>query len=107
MFEGIKKFFTKQVEVEIEDNDYDLLGEEEWEDEVAVDKIKAKHPGWYLVKALDFSYRDMEDMEQWCVDNCFEEYELVGWNSGCSYVVGVIFKAQTDAVLFKLQYSGV
>ena len=45
MFDRIKKMFAKEVKVELAYDEDDLLNEEEWEDDIAVEKIKAKHPG--------------------------------------------------------------
>jgi hypothetical protein len=100
---------TQAVQTEDEDLDYDeFVGEDEWEDYVAVNDILKKYPpDWYLVKAVNFTYGTMADMKQWCIDNCNSKYEHVGWDSGCSYTVGVIFESHMDAILFKLTWSGI
>src|SRR5476651_1915609 len=109
----IKKIWSKttenKMETEIQTDDEleydDLIGEDEWEDYVAVNDILKKYPSdWYLVKAVDFTYGTMDEMKQWCLDNCNDKYEHVGWDSGCSYTVGVIFESHMDAILFKLTW---
>jgi hypothetical protein len=112
----LKKIWSKNKEKEmttmtsITEDDYDdeLLGEDEWEDYVALNDILKKYPpDWYLVKAVNFTYGTMNEMKQWCIDNCQGKYDNVGWDSGCSYTVGVIFESHTEAILFKLTWSGV
>lgn len=110
MLDALKNLFTSNSEVEVEEDDEfdfdEFGGEDEWEDREAIEKIKAKYPGWFIVKAVDFTYGTMAEMKQWCVDNTTDEYAHVGWYSGCSYTVGVTFKSHVDAILFKLTWSG-
>jgi hypothetical protein len=85
----------------------EMLEDDEWEDNYAVADILKKYPeSWKLVKAVNFTYGTMDDMKQWCKDNTTAAYAHVGWESGCSYTVGVIFESHIDAILFKLTWSG-
>lgn len=86
-----------------EDDDVEgFLGDDDWEDSGAIEKIKAQHPGWLVVKVTNFTENTLSDVKSWCANNCMDEYEHVGWYSSCSYTVGVAFKTPTDAIMFKL-----
>lgn len=92
--------------VTIEDDDYDdFVGEDDWEDEQAAADILDKHPGWFLVKIVNFTQKKMETIQEWCNDHCTDPWERVGWYSGCSYTVGVILQGHVDAVLFRLTWG--
>jgi hypothetical protein len=95
------------TEPELDNEDYDdFVGEDEWEDGLAIDTIKAKHPDhWVVVKVINFTAQTLADVKEWCINNCSHPYEHVGWDSGCSYTVGVIFSNHTDAVMFKLVWG--
>lgn len=88
-----------------DDYDYELLNEDEWEDHPGYQRIKAAMPpGWYIVKLINFSWRDMAEMDQWCADNCRAAYKRVGFTSGCSTKVAVQFEDLVDATYFKLRW---
>jgi len=83
----------------------DLLGEEEWEDNPAAQKLYAAMPkGWVMVKCVNFSFRSMSEMESWLKAECRAKYEKVGFRSGCSYNVAVQFEDIVDATMFKLRW---
>jgi len=112
MFQALKNLLgKKEVKLETKNDELefdDFVGEDEWEDGYAIAEIRKKYPpNWMLVKCYDFTYGTMADMKQWCIDNCVSQYAHVGWDSGCSYTVGVIFESHVDAVLFKLTWNGI
>jgi hypothetical protein len=82
-----------------------LFEEDDWEDADFAPKINNKFPGWYLVKMIGFSSATMTPVEEWCRENVtLGRWEKVGWESGCSYSVGVVFEKPRDAMLFKLRW---
>jgi len=90
---------------EDEDYPYGLLREDLWEDQPGYQKILAKLPkGWLIVKLINFNWRDMSEMRQWCKDNCRASYKEVGFTSGCSTKVAVQFEDLVDATYFKLRW---
>jgi hypothetical protein len=94
-------------EPELNDEDYDdFVGEDEWEDGPTIDRIKANYPdSWVVVKVINFTNNTLSDVKDWCLNNCMANYAHIGWDSGCSYTVGVIFESHTDAVMFKLTWG--
>lgn len=81
----------------------DFIGDEDWEDEVQLQDIVSRYPeGWHPVKVVNFTEHTLRDVKQWCTDNCSNEWDQIGWYSGCSYIVGAIFESHCDAVMFKL-----
>jgi hypothetical protein len=88
------------------DDEYDdFVGDDDWEDIEAAEDVKAKYPGWFLVKMTNFTSTKYEEIKEWCETNCTGSWERVGWYSGCSYTVGVILEDHVDAVLFRLTWE--
>lgn len=86
-------------------DDYDLLGEDEWEDNPAAQKLYAEMPkGWVMVKCVNFTFRSMKEMETWLKAECRARFKQVGFRSGCSYNVAVQFEDIVDATMFKLRW---
>jgi hypothetical protein len=85
--------------------DDELLGEDDWEDQLQLNTLLKKYPSdWYIVKMVDFNHVTMAEIDDWLSDNMYHKYERVGWHSGCSYSVGVIFENAKDAIFFKLRW---
>ena len=83
----------------------ELWDEDDWEDADFQESINAKYPGWYLVKLPSFTRHTFDQIDPWLVDGVkFGQYSKVGWDSGCSYSVGVIFESPRDAMMFKLRW---
>jgi hypothetical protein len=88
------------------DNDDDFLGDDEWEDIAQLRHITSNYPSdWKVVKVSDFNSETMVDMKEWCSAMCVHKYDHIGWDSGCSYTVGVIFESISDAVIFRLTWG--
>ena len=82
-----------------------LFEDDDWEDEDFEHTINDKFPGWYLVKMLDFKSSTFAPVEEWCRENVsLGEWNKVGWSTGCSYSVGVVFSHPRDAMMFKLRW---
>jgi hypothetical protein len=82
-----------------------LFEDDEWEDGDFVSTINDKFPSWYLVKMLGFTWRTFEPIEEWCQENTKHgQWQKVGWETGCSYSVGVVFESPKDAMMFKLRW---
>lgn len=82
-----------------------IYDEDDWEDQDFVESIHNKFPNWYLVKMLGFNASTMTPVEEWCNANVkFGSFKKVGWDSGCSYSVGVVFESSKDAMMFKLRW---
>lgn len=84
-----------------------LVGNDRWEDVAAAQRIMAALPGWKLIRIIRAaSYgQTLIEMEEFCRENCRDEWKRVGWSSGCSSTVGMAFKDTVDAVLFRLRFS--
>lgn len=83
----------------------EIFYEDDWEDADFQPTIASKYPGWYLVKLPNFTQRTFDQVDPWLVDNVkFGQYSKVGWDSGCSYSVGVVFELSRDAMMFKLRW---
>lgn len=92
--------------VSAEPSDYsEIFDEDDWEDGDFQPSINAKYPGWYLVKLPSFTRHTFSKVDPWLVDSVkFGQYSKVGWDSGCSYSVGVVFESPRDAMMFKLRW---
>lgn len=101
---------TNQIDDDDDDYDYDddygdLLSEDEWDNSPAAQKIIAAMPkGWVMVKAVNFTNRSLQGMDDWLKANCRGQYEKVGFVSGCSTNVAVQFEDYVDATMFKLRW---
>lgn len=83
----------------------EIWDEDDWEDGDFQPSIAAKYPGWYLVKLPGFTQRTFDQVDPWLVESVkFGAYSKVGWDSGCSYSVGVVFESPRDAMMFKLRW---
>ena len=93
-------------EPEYNDSDLDALwDDDDWEDADFEKTINAKYPNWYLVKLPAFNALTIKTIEPWLDDNVkYGKFEKVGWSSGCSYSVGVVFESGKDAMMFKLRW---
>ena len=85
-------------------DDYDeLVGTDEWEDQEAYSEIMERMPnGWYMIKVSNFNSKKLQEIDEWCSENCRAEYKRIGWSSGCAYTVAVQFSESCDAVYFRL-----
>jgi hypothetical protein len=81
-----------------------LWDEDDWEDGDFESSINAKYPGWFLVKMPGFTQKTFDQVDPWLVENTGHLYSKVGWDSGCSTSVGVVFQSTRDAMLFKLRW---
>lgn len=83
----------------------EIFDEDDWEDRDFQPSINDKYPGWYLVKLPSFTRATFNTIDPWLVDSVkFGAYSKVGWDSGCSYSVGVVFESPRDAMMFKLRW---
>lgn len=83
----------------------ELFEDDDFEDSDFAPSINSKFPGWFLVRMFGFTWQSMGEIKQWCTDNtCFGGWEAVGWSSGCSTSVGVVFESPKDAMMFKLRW---
>lgn len=83
----------------------EIFDEDDWEDSDFQPSIADKYPGWYLVKMPSFTRLTFDQVDPWLVDSVkFGSYNKVGWDSGCSYSVGVVFESPRDAMMFKLRW---
>jgi hypothetical protein len=83
-----------------------LGGEDTWEVGDFQTGINDRFPGWYLIKMPSYSSRTFQVVRDWLADDNvhFGSYEAVGWDSGCSYGLGVVFESAKDAMIFKLRW---
>lgn len=82
-----------------------LYEEDEFPDGEFVASIHAKYPNWYLIRITGFIAATFVEMKPWLDDNVkFGQYKKVGWDSGCSSSVGVVFESPKDAMMFKLRW---
>ena len=83
----------------------ELYEEDDFEDSDFSPSINVKFPGWYLVRMFGFTWQTMGEVKEWCTTNTrFGGWEAVGWASGCSSSVGVVFENPKDAMMFKLRW---
>lgn len=85
----------------------DFLGDEDWEDPVGMERIKAARQipeTWHLVKVVNFDWRMLDEIDEWCQEHCRGEYKRIGWSSDCSTKVAVCFVDHLDAIYFKLRW---
>jgi hypothetical protein len=83
----------------------ELYEEDEFPDGEFVESIHSKYPGWYLVRITGFISSTFTQMKPWLDENVkFGQFKKVGWDSGCSSSVGVVFQSPKDAMMFKLRW---
>jgi len=83
----------------------ELFEEDDFEDADFAPSINSKFPGWYLVRMFGFTWSNMGEIKTWCEEcTSFGGWEAVGWSSGCSTSVGVVFESPKDAMMFKLRW---
>lgn len=88
-----------------DDEDFDeWLGEDDWEDKIALEEIKLTLNGWYLVQLGNYTQQSLLEIDDWLQENSVFNYQRIGWTSGCAHMVGVKFEDGTDAVFFKLRW---
>lgn len=90
------------------ENDLDELldDDDDWEDNKAyADILKELPEGWTLVKVLNYTHRTLEEIREWCQDNCQGLYREVNWSGYCSYSTGMMFEKDMDTILFKLRWG--
>jgi len=79
--------------------------EDEFPDLDFADSVNSKYPGWYLVRITGFIASTFSEMKPWLDENVkFGQFAKVGWSSGCSSSVGVVFESGKDAMMFKLRW---
>lgn len=82
-----------------------MFEEDDLEDEDFEINLQQTYPGWYFVKMVGFSVQSFLEVEPWLESNVAHgDYQRVGWDSGCSYSVGVVFESAKDAMMFKLRW---
>lgn len=82
-----------------------LYEEDDFPDGEFVQSIHNKYPNWYLIRITGFIAATFTEMKPWLDDNVrFGQYKKVGWDSGCSSSVGVVFESPKDAMMFKLRW---
>lgn len=88
-----------------EDDYNEMYLEDDWEDAEFEKSVNDQYPGWKLVKMPSFTHSTFIKVEPWLAENVkYGEWKKVGWSSGCSYSVGVIFESGRDAMMFKLRW---
>jgi hypothetical protein len=93
------------LEIIEDDDDLEMWEDDDWEDQEFEASVTRDYPGWYLVKLPGFSHATFIKLEPWLAENVkYGDWKKVGWSSGCSYSVGVIFEAPKDAMMFKLRW---
>lgn len=93
-------------ELEDDDEDWSLWEDDDWEDSAFPAKIAEQFPGWHQMKITRFTSGTLNDIKAWCAENVVNgKWQQVGWNSGCSYSVGVVIESARDAMLFKLRWA--
>jgi len=89
-----------------DDEDEFYLQDDEWEDLAFPERIANEFPGWHQLKITNFTNKKLTEIREWCTDNVTRGgWKDVGWNSGCSYSVGVVIENPRDAMLFRLRWS--
>lgn len=82
-----------------------MFEEDDLEDPDFEIDLQATYPGWYFVKMIGFTVSKFDEVEPWLAENTKHgEYQRIGWESGCSYSVGVVFESSKDAMMFKLRW---
>ncbi len=90
---------------EDDDDDY-LFDDDEWEDSAFPARIATEYPGWHQMKITGFTGNKLSEIKEWCNENITNGlWKQVGWNSGCSYSVGIVVEHARDAMMFKLRWS--
>jgi hypothetical protein len=89
-----------------EDEDDYLFEDDDWEVSEFPENIKQQYPGYYCLKITNFNSSTLSDILEWCKSNMTRgEWKRVGWNSDCSYSVGIVAENNIDASLFKLRWG--
>lgn len=89
-----------------DDLDY-LLDEDDddWDESAMLPEILAKHPEFsHLVRLRGFTLDTLREVDAWLPSSCKAAFRRIGWSSGCSTSVGVLFVDITDALMFKLRW---
>jgi hypothetical protein len=118
-----------EMEVELEeDEDEDEDEDEEWEDpldpvgteygyegslvddDVFEDRLKYagirnQYPTQHILKVIRYTGRSFVELDEWLKENCRGTYKRIGWASGCSTTVAVVFWDTTDAVLYRMRWQ--
>ena len=83
----------------------EIFEEDDLEDPEFEINLQDTYPGWYFVKMVGFTVSRFDEVEPWLDENVKHgDYQRVGWESGCSYSVGVVFESSRDALMFKLRW---
>lgn len=83
--------------------DVDVLDEELDNEEDNKILLSDSYKDWFLIKV---SYWQFDDIDDWLNDNVSEnDYEKIGWESGCSSNVAVLLKNSQDALIFKMMFA--
>ena len=102
---GVYKISNLEEAQEDFEESYDHWENDSWEDPEFIAGVSEKYPGWYVVKLVGFTTKSFTDIDKWLASNVkFGGYERVGWSSGCSYSVGVVFESGKDSMMFKLRW---
>lgn len=90
------------------DEPYDdgtLLTDDIWEDRLAFNGIRAKYPDQYIMKVVRYGSSTFGELEEWCQDNCRDQWKKIGWSSGCSYTVAIVFWSHVDAIIYRMRWQ--
>lgn len=82
-----------------------MFEEDDWEDEFEYENIKRQYTGWTIIKLENFTVASLNKCLDWCQSNVSGIFKKIGWNSGCSYTVGIAFQDFSDAAIFKLRWK--
>jgi hypothetical protein len=82
-----------------------LIDDDVWEDRLKYNGIRAKFPTQHIMKVIGYSGRSFLELDEWLEENCRDQYKRIGWASGCSTTVAVVFWDSTDAVLYRMRWQ--
>lgn len=82
-----------------------LVEDDVWEDHLKYQGIRDKFPTQHILKVSGYTGRNFSELDEWLSENCRAEYRRVGWSSGCSTTVAVVFWNHIDAVLYRMTWQ--
>lgn len=97
----------QHYEVDLDDeDDINIFDDPDWEDLAFPANIAEQYPGWHQLKITNFSGGTLNQINEWCKQNISHgRWKQVGWNSGCSYSVGIVVEHGRDAMMFRLRWN--
>jgi hypothetical protein len=82
-----------------------LIDDDVWEDALKFKGIRDKFPTQHIMKVVGYTGRNFVELDEWLKENTRQEYRRVGWASGCSTTVAVVFWDATDAILYRMRWQ--